>query len=152
MSTSGKTGGATPILFAYDGSDQAQSAIREAGRQLSNGRTAIVLSVWQPASLLPFGGSGDAAPELEERFEAEAWETARQGAAAAAGFDATPLAESGSPVWRAIVESAEAHDAGVVVMGSHGRTGIAYVLMGSVADAVARHTDRPVLIVHRPAG
>jgi nucleotide-binding universal stress UspA family protein len=36
-------------------------------------------------------------------------------------------------------------------MGSHGRTGIGLVLMGSVAAAVSRHTERPVLIVHSPA-
>ena len=33
-------------------------------------------------------------------------------------------------------------------MGSHGRTGIGLVLMGSVATAVSRHTQHPVLIVH----
>jgi hypothetical protein len=35
-----------PVLFAYDGSDQAKAAIREAGQQLSPGRKAIVLTVW----------------------------------------------------------------------------------------------------------
>jgi nucleotide-binding universal stress UspA family protein len=37
------------------------------------------------------------------------------------------------------------------VLGSHGRTGIGLVLLGSVAAAVARHTDRPVMIVHGPS-
>ena len=36
------------VLFAYDGSDPAKSAIREAGRQLSSGRRGLVLSVWEP--------------------------------------------------------------------------------------------------------
>ena len=67
------------------------------------------------------------------------------------GFDARPLVETGEPVWRTIVNAAEAHDAGILVLGSHGRTGIGLVLMGSVASAVVRHTDRPVLIVHAPA-
>jgi nucleotide-binding universal stress UspA family protein len=31
-----------------------------------------------------------------------------------------------------------------------GRTGLEFVLMGSVAAAVARHSDRPVLIAHAP--
>jgi nucleotide-binding universal stress UspA family protein len=42
------------------------------------------------------------------------------------------------------------HDAGIVVMGSHGRTGIGLVLMGSVAAAAARHAERPVT-VHPPS-
>jgi nucleotide-binding universal stress UspA family protein len=46
---------------------------------------------------------------------------------------------------------APAQDSGIVVMGSHGRTGISLVLIGSVAAAVARHTERPDLIVHTSA-
>jgi nucleotide-binding universal stress UspA family protein len=46
------------------------------------------------------------------------------------------------------VDTAEEHDAGIVVMGSHGRTGIPLVLLGSVAEATARHSARPVLIAH----
>jgi hypothetical protein len=36
------------------------------------------------------------------------------------------------------------------VLGSHGRSGLAGVLIGSVAEAVAAHSRRSVLIVHRP--
>ena len=48
--------GHRPILFAYDGSDQAKAAIREAANQLASGRKGIVLTVWQPFSTLPFAG------------------------------------------------------------------------------------------------
>jgi nucleotide-binding universal stress UspA family protein len=141
------------ILFAYDGSDQAKAAIREAARQLSPDRDAIVLTVWQPLAALPFGGPGNAAPDLEDSIKADAQNVADEGAslATSVGFKATALAEDGSPVWRSIVDSADQHDASIVVMSSHGRTGIEYVLMGSVAAAVARHADRPVLIFHPPA-
>ncbi|QFI53825.1 universal stress protein [Aeromonas simiae] len=37
----------------------------------------------------------------------------------------------------------------LVVMGSHGRTGIAHLLVGSVAEAVVRHSPCPVLIVRQ---
>jgi len=36
------------------------------------------------------------------------------------------------------------------VMGSHGRTGLARLLMGSVAEGVARRAPCPVLIVKQP--
>jgi nucleotide-binding universal stress UspA family protein len=141
------------VLFAYDGSDQAKASIRAAARQLRTDRDAIVVTVWEPLAALPFGGGAFASADVDTTVEAEACRTAEEGArlARSAGFDATPLAMSGSPVWHVIVGAAEEHDAALVVMGSHGRTGISLVLMGSVAAAVARHVDRPVLIVHPPA-
>jgi len=36
-------------------------------------------------------------------------------------------------------------------MGTHGRTGLAHFLNGSVAERVARRARRPVLIGHEPA-
>jgi nucleotide-binding universal stress UspA family protein len=139
-----------PVLFAFDGSEQATAAIAEAARQLGAGRRAIVLTVWTPLSALPFARSGVAFPDVEQSLEEEASGVADEGArlATSAGFAATALARPGGPVWEAIVAAADEHDASIVVMGSHGRTGLGLVLMGSVAAAVARHTDRPVMIVH----
>jgi hypothetical protein len=58
--------GDSPVLFAYDGSDQAKAAIEVAGQQLSPGRKAIVLTVWQPlGAALPFGRIGDGAADLD---------------------------------------------------------------------------------------
>ena len=142
--------GGGPILLAYDGSEYAQASIREAARQLSPGRDAVVFTVWTPLAALPFGTPGAGATDVDESLEAEARKVADEGArlAADAGFEATALTASGSPVWQMIVDEADAQDAGVVVMGSHGRTGLGLLLLGSVAAAVARHTERPVLIVH----
>ena len=143
------------MLFAYDGSPHAKAAIRQAGRELANGRRAIVLTVWSPLANLPFAtAAGLAAVGLDESFEQEARKVAEEGAklARSSGFDAEPRTERGEPVWQRIVDSAEEHDAGLLVIGSHGRTGIGLVLLGSIAAATARHTDRPVLIGHARAG
>ncbi|AWB26658.1 universal stress protein [Halococcoides cellulosivorans] len=48
---------------------------------------------------------------------------------------------------RAIVEYAEACDADVIVMGTHGRGGIDRLLLGSVAERVVRTATVPVLVV-----
>jgi nucleotide-binding universal stress UspA family protein len=144
-----------PILFAYDGSDQAKAAIREAAAQLRPSTRALVLTVWQPqpSAALGFAPGAGLPSDLEERLEQEAMKEAERGAALArsVGFDATALVESGTPVWSAIVRAADDHDASVIVMGSHGRTGLARALLGSVAAAVSSHGDRPVLIVHAAA-
>ena len=142
-----------PILFAYDGSDQAQAAIRQAGRELAPGRDAIVLTVWQPFGALPFFGGERLPSDLEDEVAAEAENVAEQGAqlARAVGFDASAQATSSLSVWRTIVDEAHDRGASMVVMGSHGDTGIKAALMGSVATTVSRHADRPVMIVHAPS-
>jgi nucleotide-binding universal stress UspA family protein len=144
-----------PVMFAYDGSAQAKEAIRQAGRQLRNGRHAIVLTVWHPLAALPFAGAPGVPPVgLEEGVERQARRVADEGAklARATGFDAEAIAEQGDPIWQRIVDSAEEHRASIIAMGSHGRSGIKLMLLGSVAAAVARHTERAVLITHDGSG
>jgi nucleotide-binding universal stress UspA family protein len=141
-----------PAVFAYDGSDLAKLAIDEAGRQLASGREALVLTVWQPFDVGFVPASGvrfDAAQISDVRSAAE--QTAAEGAslARAAGFNAGSATVEATPTWKGIVKVAEEHDSSLIVLGSHGRTGLASVLIGSVAEAVAAHSRRPVLIVHR---
>jgi nucleotide-binding universal stress UspA family protein len=54
-----------------------------------------------------------------------------------------PMADPASE----IVRQARSHDAEMVIMGSHGRTGIARVLLGSVAEKVVRLAPCSVLVV-----
>ncbi len=46
-----------------------------------------------------------------------------------------------------IVRYAKEHEIGLIVMGTHGRTGLSHVFMGSVAENVCRQTPCPVMIV-----
>jgi nucleotide-binding universal stress UspA family protein len=140
-----------PVLFAYDGSELAGHAITEAGHQLRAGRDAVVVTVWEPFNVgfLPVGGAAfDAAGADEVRAAAE--KTAAQGAslAEAAGFRTETLTAEGAPTWQAIIDAADSRDAALIVLGSHGRSGVAGLVVGSVAGAVAAHARRSVLIVH----
>lgn len=57
---------------------------------------------------------------------------------------------SGSRPEKAILEQAEAEDADLIVMGTHGRRGFARWFLGSTAEGVLRSADRPVLVVSNP--
>lgn len=54
------------------------------------------------------------------------------------------LLQTGTP-YQSIVDAAKTLKADLVVMGTHGRTGIAHALLGSVAERVVRHCPCPVL-------
>jgi nucleotide-binding universal stress UspA family protein len=130
-----------PVLFAYDGHEGAKEAIRQAGNQLQEGRRAIVLTVWQPDGPAPAGARN----AIESRARRLADEGARL--ARIHGFEADAVAERGPLVWERIVESAEEHDASLVVLGAPWHDPANPVSNGEVATAAADHTARPVLIV-----
>jgi nucleotide-binding universal stress UspA family protein len=52
------------------------------------------------------------------------------------------------PAADTILDKARSWDADLIVMGTHGRTGLALFLNGSVAEQVVRHASHPVLIEH----
>lgn len=139
-----------PVLIAYDGSEHAKEAIRQAAAELRTPRRAIVLAAFEPLGALPFWGAPAAyvPEEVIEGVESEALTTAQDGAELAngLGFDASPTVQQGSSTWQAILEGATEADAGVIVLGSHGRGSIGSAVMGSVATAVAHHATLPVLI------
>lgn len=55
----------------------------------------------------------------------------------------------GNPVWE-ICQVATRAQVDLIVLGSHGRTGLSHALLGSVAERVVRHAPCPVLVVRRP--
>jgi nucleotide-binding universal stress UspA family protein len=66
--------------------------------------------------------------------------------ASSAGVPVTTTALAGTPASQ-IVEYARAHDATLIVIGTHGRTGVSRALIGSVAERVVRTAPCPVLVV-----
>jgi nucleotide-binding universal stress UspA family protein len=139
-----------PVLLAYDGSDLAKRAIEQAGRQLAPARDALIVCVWQPGDVgfLPTSERHfDAADAAAVCKAAEA--TAAHGASLAeqAGFRPRSVAIQAAPTWEGIVKTAEEHEAGIIVLGSHRRHGMVGHLLGSVSSAVMEHTECPVLIV-----
>jgi nucleotide-binding universal stress UspA family protein len=143
-----------PVLIAYDGSDHAKYAIEQAGGELRTPRRAVVLAAYAPLGSFPFWGgpTGLLPDEVFEEVGKEAQKTADEGAelATAAGFDASSIAKEGERPWQTILDAAKEVDAGVIVLGSHGRGSVESAVLGSVATAVAQHAYLPVMIC-RPA-
>ena len=57
-----------------------------------------------------------------------------------------PHVEKGKP-WAEIIRLAEQHEADLIVLGTHGRTGLQHWLLGSTAERVVQHSSCPVLVV-----
>jgi len=65
-----------------------------------------------------------------------------------AGFDIKVMVEKGNPYSR-ILEVAEEQDVSAIILGSHGRSNLGSVLLGSVSDHVIRHSKKPVIVIKR---
>jgi nucleotide-binding universal stress UspA family protein len=135
------------ILVPTDGSDASMAAVDEAvdlADRLDS--TVHVLSVVEQAQYAPMNTPS---PDLVDSLEAnaqEALDRAVERAEAAGAEGVVGTVESGA-AHEAIVSAVE--DAGVdlVVMGTHGRTGLDRVLLGSVTEKVVRLSPVPVLTV-----
>lgn len=67
------------------------------------------------------------------------------------GFKVTARTDNGGAVYITILRTAQALSVDLIAMSTHGRTGLARLVMGSVADDVVRHTTIPVLLVRPQA-
>ena len=155
-----------PVLVAYDGSELSKTALRQAA-SLFAGRPAIVATVWEPGlATIPVGGPdtfGEGAippdPEtvaaVDDAQHEHAARIAREGAELAGS-----LGLAGEPhdvpdeldVADTLLELARERNAAVVVIGSHGVSGLRSHLVGSVARKLLAHCDRPVLVVRADRG
>ena len=140
------------ILIPTDGSNEAKSAV-EMALDLAETHDAtlhIFSIVDQPTSV---SGTGEGFPgldnlltELEERGHQATSAIANQ--AKDRDIEITTAVRRGNP-HDDILTYATEHGIDLIVMGTHGRTGVKRALLGSVTEAVVRHSEIPVLTVHR---
>jgi nucleotide-binding universal stress UspA family protein len=139
------------IVHPTDFSRASQAAFGTAVELARANRAALtILHVITP--LVPMIGEGYAAPQLYERMLADAQGhagrelQARLARARKAGVRAKGLAVEGLPHDR-IVQTAKRLRADLIVIGTHGRTGLARFFLGSVASRVVATAPCPVLTV-----
>ena len=136
---------ARTVLFPTDGSATAQAAGRFAADiAKGEGDMVLVLAIAEPAE---FGGVEDEA--VTRGISDYLTEMTDEAVAAlqAMGASATAEVVVASDIDEAIVAKAREIQADVIVMGTHGRAGLARAVIGSVADRVIRSADVPVVLV-----
>jgi nucleotide-binding universal stress UspA family protein len=141
------------ILLAIDGSAPSQDAIDEvAHRPWPSPSSLRILSVTQPytppATEVVLASA--TLEEIRQRQTQEVEQLTRQASEriAASGLSVDAEVREGDPR-TAIVDAADEWQADLIVVGSHGRTGLKRLVMGSVAQAVVSHAHCSVEVVRR---
>ena len=133
------------ILHPTDGSEASMAAADHAIELAAENRAVLrFLYVVDASSFAADDFSGVLLENLERNGRAALDDLAER--AEAAGVDAVTAVETGTP-HREILAAAEEWGADLIVMGTHGRTGLDRFLLGSVSGRVVRTTDVPVLVV-----
>lgn len=132
------------ILVPLDGSPLAELALSPALRVADEGSTLVLVRAAEAHSL---PGVDPTLAQVEVVREAEAFLADAAARARRLGF--TKVETSvwyGPPSW-AIVEAAQSRRVDLIVMSSHGRSGLGRLVLGSVAESVLRSTRIPVFLV-----
>ncbi|HLF95357.1 MAG TPA: universal stress protein [Planctomycetota bacterium] len=131
------------IVVALDGSERAEEILPEAAR-IARAQKAGVDLVRVALPVVSAGGVG----EFPLVFPAEnplPYLKAVSGRLQAEGVDARAVGLEGRAAFE-ILKYAKDNNAGLICMTTHGRTGVARVLLGSIAEEVLRHATCPVLL------
>lgn len=142
------------ILVPTDGSKLSHKAVKEA-IELAKKTDAKVtaLHVYPKFAGSPYGTFGPAEDVLEEahknqeRAEGDSLFAGIRKLTDAAGVTLDPVLVESNDVWKQIITTAKKKKCDVICMASHGRRGIAGVLLGSETHKVLTHSELPVLVL-----
>ncbi|AUG48511.1 universal stress protein UspA [Haloarcula taiwanensis] len=136
------------ILFPTDGSDGADEALAHALELAETHDSTIhVLSVVDSTYLGSAAAEATTIESLQEQTEQVIDETVDN--IADHGVPVVAEHRMGDP-YEEIIDYAETADIDMIVMGTHGRSGLDRFLLGSVTEKVVRTADAPVLTVRLP--
>jgi nucleotide-binding universal stress UspA family protein len=144
------------ILIPTDGSEGARPAIEEAV-DLAESFGARVHALFVADTSYPYAGAEATTvdwnlivEDLEEEGKHATGQIRKEGDAR--GVEVREEVRRSSVVHQAILEYADEEDVDLVVMGTHGRTGLSRFLLGSVTEKVVRTSPIPVLTVRMTGG
>ena len=143
------------ILLAIDGSECSAVATRAVAAQFRHDADVHVIHAVNWDVLVPISLQFDRGSEVAHAYQALKDRTAREAEALVAGaareleragFSASTIVQEGEPR-QVILRYAATWHAHLIVVGSHGKTGLDRLLLGSVSEHVARHAICSVEIV-----
>jgi nucleotide-binding universal stress UspA family protein len=144
------------ILIATDGSALAEKAVSH-GLSLAKAVGAKAIAVIVEAPFSVYGVPESMVGQMSDAFAQHAEHTKQHAAmvlnriadaAKAAGVACETVQVEHDHPYQAIIATAKAKNCDLIVMASHGRSGISAVLLGSVTNKVLTHTNIPVLVCH----
>jgi nucleotide-binding universal stress UspA family protein len=139
---------AKKILLPVDFSTAGEAALAMASSLCRDtGAALVVLHVEEPP--MAYGG-GELYYGIEEPDREEISRMLHEVKPTDPGIPCLYRMATGDPA-ATIVQVADEEACDMIVLGTHGRTGIVRLLMGSVAEAVVRKASCPVLTVKQPA-
>ena len=143
------------VVVPLDGSPLSELALQQASAiATAAGLSVELVHVLSDASERPAPGlpRGDAAAaEAQDRQAMETYLRDRADALSQQGIQVSYRVIDGDPTTQ-IVEAAQGDPGALMVMSTHGRTGLGRMMHGSVADQVVRRSGSPVLLVRgRPS-
>lgn len=136
------------ILIAVDSSEFAMNAAKK-GFELARETNAQVAAVYvvDSAKAIANLDAGILPMDTEQIYQKEGEETMKHLDEIFEGpGELTHFLPEGNPQ-EEIVNTSEQWGADLVVIGTHGRTGLAHFLVGSIAESVVRHSKVPVMVV-----
>jgi len=142
------------ILCPVDFSEPSRLAMRTAAQLATEcGSELVIVHVWESPLHPEYSEAIIHNEILASALKDEEAELAAltQEAKALGAKDVTAKLIFGVPWFAIAAESRNDPTYDVIVIGTHGRTGIKHVLLGSVAERVARHASCPVLLVRHNA-
>lgn len=139
------------IVCGIDFSDTSRAALDEAAKlaRLLGAELHAVHAYGLTMAALPIDGAIGTGPERAAEIASRAEEQLQSWAQAYPDVELVRHVVVGMPADE-ILRVADEVDAKYLVVGTHGRTGLAHLLVGSVAENVMRHAKVPVLVArHR---
>jgi nucleotide-binding universal stress UspA family protein len=143
------------LLVAYDTSDQANAALDVAFALARSEKASIVacFAIDIEAEMGRIAAAFHYTPVSAARMLRDDGRAVLDAASARAETAGLPIRTKliDAPVVSGIAAYARSVGADMIVVGSHGRSGIPRLLLGSVAEGLMRHATVPVLVVRVPA-
>lgn len=137
------------ILVPLDGSELAERALVEAEQLARMFGSEIIL--FEVVPFMPIYGSPELVTPLivdeKQRESVEAYLAKLSGELKQKGFNVSAMVKTGQQVALEIIEFAKERGADLIIMCTHGRSGITRWVLGSVTLKVLTRAETPILLI-----